>query len=104
MNARDVLNQKLATLLGIHERIAGHAGEPLEKDWEEQALQLENVGIRDAVGEHNRAEVEAVRAALKRLDDGTYGVCVVCEGRIEPRRLEAMPTATTCRDCAETEQ
>lgn len=41
-----------------------------------------------------------VEAALARLDDGTYGQCSSCQGQISDARLEAMPMATTCIDCA----
>lgn len=44
--------------------------------------------------------VAQIEAALLRLDDGTYGVCERCEGRIAGARMEALPTATTCVDCA----
>jgi RNA polymerase-binding transcription factor DksA len=37
-----------------------------------------------------------VRAALDRLDGGTYGKCVICGKDINPKRLEALPWATLC--------
>ncbi|HSB66358.1 MAG TPA: TraR/DksA C4-type zinc finger protein [Anaerolineales bacterium] len=40
-----------------------------------------------------------VDAALKRLDDGTYGMCDECGQPINPDRLEAMPYATSCVNC-----
>ena len=42
-----------------------------------------------------------VRAAIARVDEGTYGVCVDCEERIPSRRLEAVPWACRCRECQE---
>ena len=47
-------------------------------------------------------ESEAVRAidvALKRMDEGTYGLCAVCDARIKKARLSAMPSATLCLAC-----
>jgi len=38
--------------------------------------------------------------ALAKFDDGTYGRCESCEGAIAPDRLEAMPAARLCIDCA----
>ncbi|TMK32745.1 MAG: hypothetical protein E6G32_14440 [Actinobacteria bacterium] len=46
--------------------------------------------------EHVLAEIEA---ALKRIDDGTYGVCTNCGEPIAVERLEARPWATLCIDC-----
>ena len=42
-----------------------------------------------------------VADALQRLDDGTYGRCVVCDRPIDDERLEARPEASTCRDHAD---
>ena len=41
-----------------------------------------------------------IEAALKRLDDGTYGICTACGKPIEPERLEYLPWATQCADDA----
>ena len=40
-----------------------------------------------------------VEAALKRIEDGTYGICENCGKPIQPERLEAMPWVTLCIDC-----
>jgi len=37
-----------------------------------------------------------VEAALRRLDDGSYGVCEACGARIDPGDLAADPLATRC--------
>ena len=37
-----------------------------------------------------------IEAALKRIDEGTYGICEVCGKAIEPERLEALPGTRTC--------
>ena len=46
--------------------------------------------------EHVLAEIDA---ALKRIDDGTYGICTSCGKPISPERLEARPWATLDIDC-----
>jgi len=40
--------------------------------------------------------LKQVREALRRIQNGTYGQCVVDGGPIEPQRLEAMPWAPYC--------
>jgi RNA polymerase-binding protein DksA len=40
-----------------------------------------------------------IDAALKRIDEGTFGVCDVCEKSISSKRLEAVPYATLCIQC-----
>ena len=45
------------------------------------------------------SEMQAIRAALRRLSDGTYGICQ-CGNRIRLERLQANPSATLCIECA----
>jgi DnaK suppressor protein len=46
--------------------------------------------------EHVLAEIDA---ALKRIEDGTYGICTNRGEQIPVERLEARPYATLCIDC-----
>jgi RNA polymerase-binding transcription factor DksA len=41
-------------------------------------------------------ERRRIDEALRALDDGTYGTCVVCGQEIPPARLEAKPEAVRC--------
>jgi len=42
-----------------------------------------------------------VDAALRRLDEGTYGDCFECGDEIAEARLRALPFAVRCKDCEE---
>src|SRR5499427_4240558 len=42
-----------------------------------------------------------VRAGLRRIDDGSFGVCLHCEEDISPRRLAAVPWTAFCIQCQE---
>ncbi len=42
-----------------------------------------------------------IASALKRLDDDTYGDCIVCGEKIAPKRLAFAPAVPTCINCAE---
>ena len=77
-----------------------HEREPLDRDPDEQSLQLENDEVLDALDETEREELRAIDAALARIEQGSYGTCTACQGTIAPERLRALPTATTCRACA----
>jgi DnaK suppressor protein len=46
-----------------------------------------------------RGSLRDIDAALRRLDDGSYGTCTTCGRAIAPERLEAMPTTTQCVTC-----
>lgn len=41
------------------------------------------------------------RAALRRMDEGDYGICLNCEEPILPKRLDAIPWALYCVRCQE---
>jgi RNA polymerase-binding protein DksA len=44
--------------------------------------------------------IGAIDAALARIEDGSYGVCTNCGKPIGEERLEALPWADRCIDCA----
>ncbi len=75
--------------------------EPLEKDAEEQSLQIENDDVLKALDEAGRKELASVERALARMEAGTYGTCVSCGEPIAPARLRALPAAELCIRCAE---
>lgn len=68
-------------------------------DIEELALIdiIEDMGI--AVADLKRAELEQMDAALRKIDDGTYGTCEECGEDIEEERLKLIPYAEYCVKC-----
>jgi len=72
--------------IGADDHIADSATETYMRELDE--------GLEENA-EHLIAEVDA---ALKRIDDGTYGTCVVCGKPIGEERLEAVPYASLCID------
>ncbi len=51
--------------------------------------------------ERTQELLRQVNAALERIQDGSYGVCLECEEPIAARRLAAVPWAAHCLSCAE---
>jgi DnaK suppressor protein len=51
--------------------------------------------------ERESKSLTQVGAALRRMEDGEFGVCVECEEPISPKRLAAVPWATYCLRCQE---
>jgi DnaK suppressor protein len=49
-----------------------------------------------AEAEHNADVLQQVRDALGRVEDGTFGTCIVDGGPIEDKRLEAVPWTPYC--------
>ncbi|HEX3266546.1 MAG TPA: TraR/DksA C4-type zinc finger protein [Gaiellaceae bacterium] len=48
--------------------------------------------------------LQAIDAALERIDGGTYGVCASCRQPIGAERLQALPWTTQCIDCKRKEE
>jgi DnaK suppressor protein len=44
-------------------------------------------------------KLDSVNYALRRVDEGVYGICERCGNPINPERLEAKPEATLCIEC-----
>jgi DnaK suppressor protein len=44
--------------------------------------------------------LDQIEAAIERIDDGSYGRCETCDGKIPKARLEAIPYAAQCVRCA----
>lgn len=55
------------------------------------------------IRDRERKLISKIREALKRIDDGTFGVCESCDEEIGEARLKARPVTTLCIDC-KTEQ
>jgi len=47
-------------------------------------------------------QLRDARAALHRLEGGSFGTCLECDEDIHPKRLAAVPWATFCIRCQET--
>lgn len=58
---------------------------------------IEDTGI--ALADIKRQEIEALEASIKRLEEGTYGICSVCGVEIDTERLKVMPFAECCVKC-----
>jgi RNA polymerase-binding transcription factor DksA len=99
---RDQLAAKLETLVRRSGGIETQLRDPGEQDWEENAIRKENDEALVAIGDATDAEIQEIRTALRRIDDGTYGTCSQCHKSIPKARLEALPWATSCIQCAAT--
>lgn len=74
--------------------------EPLSADFSEQAVQRENDEVLQGIGDAAHDELRLIDRALRRLDSGDYFDCARCGAPIGEARLEAIPYADLCSDCA----
>ena len=86
------------------------AGTPRQREdiWivrsNEQIETVQLAGEREfavRVLEHQSKLLMQIGAALKRIDDGEFGICLECEEPISPKRLAAVPWAIYCLQCQE---
>ena len=97
---KKLLENRLSDLAERVEDIEEELRAPVSKSFSEQAIERESDEVLEDLEEANLAEIAAIRAALVRLDDGTYGECVSCGAKIGPARLLAIPHTAICIDCA----
>jgi RNA polymerase-binding protein DksA len=69
-------------------------------DWEDQASADHVEELLGQMGDRERAQLQRIVAALRRVEAGVYGTCSSCDGPIALARLEAMPETELCIDCA----
>ena len=98
---RRALEKKKQELTTRLERIHANLRRGYEADSKERAKQLEDNEVVDALGNEAREELKKITAAMIRLDEGEYGICVECGLPINEGRLEVYPYADECIDCAE---
>jgi DnaK suppressor protein len=51
------------------------------------------------IKERERKLILKIKEALKRIDDGTFGICEICGDEITEERLRARPVTTLCIEC-----
>ncbi|MFP1630111.1 TraR/DksA family transcriptional regulator [Zhengella sp. ZM62] len=96
-------NKLLARQAELRERLAEiehDLDEPASADTEERATEREGDEVLESLGNQGMEELRRIDAALKRVEDGSYGDCVKCGEEISVDRLELLPATPFCRNCA----
>ena len=94
------LKIRLSELTSRVAEIDSELRKPLSADSEDRATDLENQDALEGIEISEIREIQQIGEALKRISEGTYGVCSQCGGDIDPKRLKALPTANRCISCA----
>ena len=81
-------------------RIAAHNRTGVPADSEEQAVARGNDEVVAGLDQQITSELALIKAALTRIELGSYGMCVRCGAAITPARLTAVPFAVACSGCA----
>jgi len=97
---RATLLARLAELdTRLHE-IEDQLDGPHSKDWDDMAIERESDEVLERLGQSGQGEIVRIRAALKRLREGKYGICARCGDDISEARLDVLPDAPLCKTCA----
>jgi len=97
---RVILEEKKATLERLMMRRDGIAVERTADPSDEAQYTLERELSISAL-DRDAGVLSAVRSALHRIGQGSYGVCQSCEEEISEKRLAAVPWAPYCIHCQE---
>ena len=100
---KDQLKARAVELADRQERVARHTrhrDEPLSQDFAEQAVELENGETLVAIDREITAELAQIEQAIRRIEADEYYNCTQCGQPIGKQRLQALPYANTCIDCA----
>jgi len=73
--------------------------EDLGSDIDENAAEVEEYTDNLALENTLEQQLNDVRAALTRMEEGAYGTCERCGTALTPERLNAYPAARTCVEC-----
>lgn len=97
---RKQLKDRLAELDERLRHIADELDDTPNPDWEENAIEQEDDEVLESLGSSGLVEYRAIRAALARIKNGSYGECVKCHEPIEEERLDVLPHTPLCARCA----
>jgi RNA polymerase-binding transcription factor DksA len=92
---RDVLRRQLAEL-----GFGDAGGLEYDPNFADSSQVTAERGEAEALANSLRETLVDVETALGKIEAGTYGTCEGCGQAINPARLEAMPAARHCMECA----
>ena len=97
---QEILEAKQAELMGGLRNRDGIAIEKSADQMDEIQYATErDLAIRNV--DRESTLLRQVKAALRRIHNGTFGTCIDCEETISPKRLIAVPWAMRCIKCQE---
>lgn len=97
---RKALAGRLAELNARLNKIEDALDDTPSRDWEDLAVEREDDEVLESMGLSGQAEIRMIQAAIRRMDDGTYGICVSCGDAISEARLDVVPFTPFCKTCA----
>ena len=97
---RKQIKDRIAELSAYLRKIGDDLEQPLPADLEDQAIDLEDDEVLQRLSAAHSQELRLLNNALNRIAKGDYGICAKCGEDISQARLDAVPHAVICRNCA----
>lgn len=94
------LLERRKALVGDMQEIEDALDAPMPTDWEDRASERQGDEVLEALGQAELSELKRIDAALKRMEEGSYGTCQTCGKAVAEARLVAVPEAAQCISCA----
>jgi RNA polymerase-binding transcription factor DksA len=91
--------QKSKDIKGSFDTKFAQIGDRPDENASEVTMYEDNLGVEHSL----EKDLEAINNALKKIEDGTYGLCYNCGAHPQPielKRLKAFPEAETCLKCS----
>jgi len=104
---RDKLLQKKEEILEAYNKNKTYGKEADEEGAQDIADKAANSYTKEflfSLSNSERVMLQLVDEALTRINAKRFGVCVVCEGEMERKRLDAVPWAKHCISCQEKQE
>jgi DnaK suppressor protein len=98
----ETYKQRLEIMVEAVKPAIGRRVEICIDDSPDQFDQMESAREREIaiqILENDSGRLRCLLAALRRIQEGTYGTCIRCDGEIGVKRLNALPWAAYCLEC-----
>jgi DnaK suppressor protein len=98
---KQILNQRMEDLIEEAKKSLGGMTETKENyaDPTDLASFESDRNFLLRIKDRERKLILKIKEALKRIDDGSFGICEVCGEDIDEKRLKARPVTTLCIEC-----
>lgn len=94
---RNSLERRRKYLTNRLENIEDELDDAPDPNWSENAQAMEDDQVLEDLGLAGQDEIRAIDAALKRIEDDAYGICVTCGEAISQARLDVLPYTPFCK-------
>lgn len=96
--------EEVRRMVARSEQDGREANGGVTQDSGDQAASSYNKEFLFHQSDDNRRVLQLIDEALRRVSDGSYGLCVECQQDVQKKRLEAVPWARHCIECQEKQE